>query len=66
MQLCTAWVLIASCCAQADVKLPAQFTLSGRYAAALYMSATKAGKLPQVEKELSEVGFRDEEIHRSL
>lgn len=38
-----------------DVKLPPQHGVSGRYAAALYMAAVKAGTLEGVESELSQV-----------
>lgn len=41
--------------AETELKLPAQHTISGRYAAALYMAAAKADKLAAVEQELSQV-----------
>ena len=41
--------------AQAEVKLPPQHGVPGRYASALYMAAVKANKLPAIEKELNEV-----------
>lgn len=39
----------------AEVKLPPQFGIPGRYAAALYMAAAKGNKLDAVEKELGQV-----------
>ncbi|PSC72301.1 ATP synthase subunit mitochondrial [Micractinium conductrix] len=41
--------------AAAKVKLPPQHGVPGRYAAALYMAAVKAGTLPKVEEELGQV-----------
>lgn len=41
--------------AEGEVKLPPQYSIPGRYAAALYMAAVKADKLAAVEDELSQV-----------
>lgn len=41
--------------AEKGVKLPPQWGIPGRYAAALYMAAVKAGKLEAVEAELGQV-----------
>jgi F-type H+-transporting ATPase subunit O len=41
--------------AQAEVSLPPQYGIPGRYAAALYMAAAKAGKLDAVERELAQL-----------
>lgn len=41
--------------AEAEVKLPPQHSIPGRYAAALYMAAAKADKLGAVEEELGQV-----------
>lgn len=38
-----------------EVVLPPQFSVPGRYAAALYMAASKAGDLDSVTKELSQM-----------
>jgi F-type H+-transporting ATPase subunit O len=48
----------ARCFAQAvekDVKLPPQYGIPGRYAAALYAAAVKASALDKVEKELAQI-----------
>lgn len=41
--------------AEAEIRLPPQFGIPGRYAAALYMAAVKENKLDAVEKELGQV-----------
>ena len=38
-----------------EVKLPPQYGISGRYAAALYMAAAKGNQLDKVEKELAQI-----------
>lgn len=38
-----------------EVVIPPQFSIPGRYAAALYMAASKAGDLDSVTKELSQM-----------
>ena len=38
-----------------EVKLPPQYGIPGRYAAALYMAAAKANQLDKVEKELGQI-----------
>ena len=45
---------LAAAAAQ-EVKLPPQHSIAGRYAAALYLAAAKAGKLEGVEGELAQV-----------
>lgn len=41
--------------ASKEVKLPPQYGIPGRYAAALYMAAVKANSLDKVEKELKQI-----------